>query len=503
MKIVDHFINGKNAEFPNLPSTPIYNPASGEEILRVVSGTANCVDEAVKSSLKVFPEWSSLTPLARSRKMFKLKEIIEFRQNELAKLISEEHGKTFDDALGEIGRGLEVVEFACGIPNHLAGNYTSNVGRSIDSWSDYQPMGICAGITPFNFPVMVPMWMFPVAIACGNCFILKPSERDPSSTKLLAEIVLEAGIPPGVLNLVNGGKETVDAILQHKDISGVSFVGSTPIAHYVYKEAAKYGKKVQAMGGAKNHMVVMPDADMEMVGDAIMGSVFGSSWRKVYGYFCCCACWKKTGDKIKEIVKPKIENLKIGPGLDPESEMGPLVTSEHLRKVKKYIDQGVDEGADLVVDGRNLKLQGYENGFFIGGSFFDNVTTDMSIYKEEIFGPVLSMVRADTFEYALDIVNKHEYGNGTAIFTSNGGVARKFANECQIGMVGVNVPIPVPVAYHSFGGWKNSAFGGHGVYGMEAVRFYTRLKTVLEDGQKAIIQVHSIHFQVTINFLTF
>ena len=478
MKLVDHLINGQNADFPNLSSTPIYNPASGEEISRVVSGTANCVDQAVKSALNIFPEWSSMTPLVRSRKMFKLKEIIELRQNELAKLISQEHGKTFDDALGEIGRGLEVVEFACGIPNHLAGNYTSNVGRSIDSWSDYQPMGICAGITPFNFPIMVPMWMFPVAIACGNCFILKPSERDPSSTRLLSEIVLEAGIPPGVLNMVNGGKDTVDAILQHKDISGVSFVGSTPIAQYVYSEAAKYGKKVQAMGGAKNHMVVMPDADMEMVGDAIMGSVFGSAGERCMAISVVVPVGKDTGDKIKEIVKPKIENLKIGPGLDPDSEMGPLVTSDHLQKVKRYIDQGFDEGADLVVDGRNLKLQGYENGFFIGGSFFDNVTTDMSIYKEEIFGPVLSMVRADTFDYALDIVNKHEYGNGTAIFTSNGGVARQFANECQIGMVGVNVPIPVPVAYHSFGGWKRSAFGGHGVYGMEAVRFYTRLKTV-------------------------
>ena len=322
------------------------------------------------------------------------------------------------------------------------------------------------------------MWMFPVAIACGNCFILKPSERDPSSTRLLSEIVLEAGIPPGVLNLVNGGKETVDAILQHKDISGVSFVGSTPIAEYVYSEAAKYGKKVQAMGGAKNHMVVMPDADMEMVGDAIMGSVFGSAGERCMAISVVVPVGEGTGDKIKEIVKPKIENLKIGPGLDPDSEMGPLVTSDHLQKVQNYIDKGVEEGADLVVDGRNLKLQGYENGFFIGGSFFDNVTTDMSIYKEEIFGPVLSMVRAKDFDYALDIVNKHEYGNGTAIFTSNGGVARKFSNECQIGMVGVNVPIPVPVAYHSFGGWKRSAFGGHGVYGMEAVRFYTRLNTV-------------------------
>ena len=478
MKLVDHLINGQNADFPNLSSTPIYNPASGEEISRVVSGTANCVDQAVKSALNIFPEWSSITPLVRSRKMFKLKEIIELRQNELAKLISQEHGKTFDDALGEIGRGLEVVEFACGIPNHLAGNYTSNVGRSIDSWSDYQPMGICAGITPFNFPIMVPMWMFPVAIACGNCFILKPSERDPSSTRLLSEIVLEAGIPPGVLNMVNGGKDTVDAILQHKDISGVSFVGSTPIAQYVYSEAAKYGKKVQAMGGAKNHMVVMPDADMEMVGDAIMGSVFGSAGERCMAISVVVPVGKDTGDKIKEIVKPKIENLKIGPGLDPDSEMGPLVTSDHLQKVKRYIDQGVDEGADLVVDGRNLKLQGYENGFFIGGSFFDNVTTDMSIYKEEIFGPVLSMVRADTFDYALDIVNKHEYGNGTAIFTSNGGVARQFANECQIGMVGVNVPIPVPVAYHSFGGWKKSAFGDLNQHGPDAFRFYTRTKTI-------------------------
>jgi len=478
MSLVDHFINGEGPNFQNISTTAIYNPASGEEVSRVVSGTSNCVDEAVKSSLKAFPEWSGMTPLVRSRKMFKLKEIIEKRQNELAKLITLEHGKTFDDALGEIARGLEVVEFSCGIPNHLAGNFTSNVGRSIDSWSDYQPMGVCAGITPFNFPIMVPLWMFPVAIACGNCFILKPSERDPSSTRLLTEMVIEAGIPAGVLNMVNGGKEAVDAILQHKDISGVSFVGSTPIAHYVYCEAAKYGKKVQAMGGAKNHMVVMPDADMNMVGDAIMGSVFGSAGERCMAISVVVPVGEETADKIKEIVAPKIQNLKIGSGLDPDSEMGPLVTSEHLSKVKGYIEKGISEGADLIVDGRDLKLQGFENGFFIGGSFFDNVTTEMSIYKEEIFGPVLSMVRADTFDYALDIVNKHEYGNGTAIFTSNGGIARKFSNECQIGMVGINVPIPVPVAYHSFGGWKRSAFGGHGVYGMEAVRFYTRLKTV-------------------------
>ena len=478
MKLVDHLINGKNAGFSNLTSTPIYNPASGEEVSRVVAGTANCVNEAVKSALEVFPEWSNMTPLARSRKMFKLKEIIELRQNELAKLISEEHGKTFDDALGEIGRGLEVVEFSCGIPSHLAGNFTSNVGRSIDSWSDYQPMGVCAGITPFNFPIMVPMWMFPVAIACGNCFILKPSERDPSSTRLLSEIVLEAGIPPGVLNMVNGGKETVDAILQHKDIAGVSFVGSTPIAHYVYTEAAKYGKKVQAMGGAKNHMVVMPDADMEMVGDAIMGSVFGSAGERCMAISVVVAVGDDTGDKIKEIIKPKIENLKIGPGLDPDSEMGPLVTAAHLQKVKKYIDQGVQEGADLLVDGRGLKLQGYENGFFIGGSFFDNVTTDMSIYKEEIFGPVLSVVRAKDFEEALSLVNEHEFGNGVAIFTRDGDAGRTFASKVQVGMVGINIPIPVPMAFHSFGGWKRSLFGDQHMHGPEGVRFYTKLKTI-------------------------
>ena len=410
--------------------------------------------------------------------MFKLKEIIESRKNELAELITLEHGKTFDDALGEVGRGLEVVEFACGIPNLLAGNYTSEVGRSIDSWSDNQPLGIVAGITPFNFPVMVPLWMFPIAIACGNCFILKPSERDPSSTLLLAQMVLDAGFPPGVLNVVNGGKEAVDAILKNKDISAVSFVGSTPIAHYIYQEAAKYGKKVQAMGGAKNHMVVMPDADINLVCDSIMGSVFGSAGERCMAVSVVVPVGKETGDAIRTKITPMIENLKIGPGLEKSSEMGPLVTKQHLDKVKNYIDIGIKEGADLVVDGRNFKLQGYENGYYVGGTFFDHVSTDMKIYQEEIFGPVMSMVRSESMVEALEMVNNHEYGNGTAIFTSDGGVARKFANECQIGMVGINVPIPVPMAYHSFGGWKKSVFGGHAVYGMEGVRFYTRLKTV-------------------------
>ena len=478
MKKIQHFINGKYVSTNCMESTLVFNPATGENISEVVTGNENCIKDAVESAKAVFPKWSSETPLSRSRKMFKLKEIIESKKDELAKLITLEHGKTFEDALGEVGRGLEVIEFACGIPSHLAGNFTSDVGTSVDSWSDYQPIGICAGITPFNFPVMVPLWMFPIAIACGNCFILKPSERDPSSTGLLVEMVHDAGIPPGVLNLVNGGKETVDAILRNKDIGSVSFVGSTPIAHYVYQESAKYGKKVQAMGGAKNHMVVMPDADMDLVTDSIMGSVFGSAGERCMAISVVVPVGKETGDTIREKVIPKIENLKIGPGNDPSSEMGPLVTKQHLNKVKKYIDAGVKEGAELVIDGRNFNLQGYENGYFLGGSFFDNVTTDMSIYKEEIFGPVMSMVRSKSLTEALEMINKHEFGNGTAIFTSDGGVARKFSNECQIGMVGVNVPIPVPVAYHSFGGWKRSVFGGHGVYGMEAVRFYTRLKTV-------------------------
>ena len=478
MKKIEHFIGGRYISSNTDETSLIFNPATGENISQVVSGNKNAIKEAVESAKSIFPKWSSETPLSRSRKMFKLKEIIESRKNELAELITLEHGKTFEDALGEVGRGIEVVEFACGIPSHLTGNYNANVGTAVDSWSDYQPIGICAGITPFNFPVMVPLWMFPIAIACGNCFILKPSERDPSSTCLLAEMVLDAGIPPGVLNLIHGGKEAVDGIICNEDIGSVSFVGSTQIAHYVYKEAAKYGKRVQAMGGAKNHMVVMPDADMDLVTDSIMGSVFGSAGERCMAISVVVPVGQETGDIIRQKIIPKIDNLKIGPGNDPSSEMGPLVTKDHLNKVKNFIDIGVKEGAELVIDGRNFNLQGYENGFFVGGSFFDNVSTDMSIYKEEIFGPVMSMVRSKNLTEALEMVNNHAYGNGTAIFTADGGVARKFSNECQIGMVGINVPIPVPVAFHSFGGWKTSVFGGHGVYGMEAVRFYTRLKTV-------------------------
>ena len=478
MKNIFHFIGGKEFSGGSDRFSNIYNPATGEVQAKVNLASRSEVDHGVNIALKAFQEWSNTPPISRARILFKFKELIEKNSDTLTKVIVSEHGKVYDDAKGSLTRGLEVVEFSCGIPHLLKGEFTENVGKNVDSWSIRQPLGVCAGITPFNFPAMVPMWMFPISIACGNTFILKPSEKDPSCSMMLADLLKQAGLPDGVFNVINGDKDVVDAILTHKDISAISFVGSTGVAKYIYENAAKNEKRVQALGGAKNHCVVMPDADMEMVGDAIMGSVFGSAGERCMAISVVVPVGEGTGDKIKEIVKPKIENLKIGPGLDPDSEMGPLVTSDHLQKVQNYIDKGVEEGAELVVDGRNLKLQGYENGYYIGGCLFDHVKKDMRIYKEEIFGPVLSMVRAKDFDYALDIVNKHEYGNGTAIFTSNGGVARKFSNECQIGMVGVNVPIPVPVAYHSFGGWKRSAFGGHGVYGMEAVRFYTRLKTV-------------------------
>jgi len=371
-----------------------------------------------------------------------------------------------------------VVEFACGIPHLLRGDYTRNVGPAIDSYSDRQPLGVMAGITPFNFPAMVPMWMFPMALACGNTFILKPSERDPAAPQLALELLHQAGLPKGVMHIVNGGKDAVDAILTHPDVKGVSFVGSTPIAEYVYSTGTAHGKRVQALGGAKNHMVIMPDADLDQAVDALMGAGYGSAGERCMAISVAVPVGQDTADRLVEKLAPKVAAIKVGPWDDPDAEMGPLITQQHLDKVSGYIDTGVKEGANLVVDGRGFKLQGYENGYFIGGSLFDNVTTDMTIYKEEIFGPVLSVVRADSFDSAVQMVNDHEYGNGTAIFTRDGDAARSYADQIEIGMVGVNVPIPVPVAYHSFGGWKRSIFGDHGAYGMEAVRFYTRLKTV-------------------------
>ena len=470
--IAGEFVDGDQG------SQPVFNPATGEEIASVMLSGAGVVDKAVAAAKAALPGWANTPPLKRARIMFNYKALLEENLDALAEAISTQHGKTKEDARGEVIRGIEVVEFACGIPHLLRGDYTRNVGPAVDSFSDRQPLGVVAGITPFNFPAMVPMWMFPMAIACGNTFILKPSERDPAAPQLALELLQEAGLPKGVMNIVNGGKDAVDAILHHKDIKAVSFVGSTPIAEYVYTTGTANGKRVQALGGAKNHMVIMPDADMDQAVDALMGAGYGSAGERCMAISVAVPVGEQTADRLIEKLAPRVSGIKIGPWDDPDAEMGPLITKDAYDRVSGYIDAGVKEGADLVVDGRGFSLQGYENGYFIGGSLFDNVTTDMSIYREEIFGPVVSIVRADSFDTAVKMVNDHEYGNGTAIFTRDGDAARTFADGIEIGMVGINVPIPVPVAYHSFGGWKRSLFGDHSAYGMEGVRFYTRLKTV-------------------------
>ena len=435
------------------------------------------MDLAVEKAKIAFETWSNVPAIQRARIIFKFKELIEKNSDELTKLIVSEHGKVYEDAKGSLTRGLEVVEFACGIPQMLKGEFTENVGTNIDSWSTRQPLGVCAGITPFNFPAMVPMWMFPMAIACGNTFVLKPSEKDPSCAMKLAHLFKEAGLPDGVFNIVNGDKEVVDAILQNKDIPAVSFVGSTPIAKYIYENAAKNEKRVQALGGAKNHCVVMPDCDLDQAVNGLMGAAYGSAGERCMAQSVAVAVGNIGDDLVNQISK-KVENLKVGPGMDKTSEMGPLVTKEHLERVRGYVDLGVKEGAKLVVDGRDIKLQGYENGYYIGGCLFDHVTKDMRIYKEEIFGPVLSVVRVDNFDEALQLVNDHEFGNGTSIYTRDGDAGRTFANKIKVGMVGINIPIPVPVAYHSFGGWKRSLFGDQHMHGPEGVRFYTKLKTI-------------------------
>ena len=435
------------------------------------------VDHGVNIALKAFQEWSNTPPISRARILFKFKELIEKNSDTLTKVIVSEHGKVYDDAKGSLTRGLEVVEFSCGIPHLLKGEFTENVGKNVDSWSIRQPLGVCAGITPFNFPAMVPMWMFPISIACGNTFILKPSEKDPSCSMMLADLLKQAGLPDGVFNVINGDKDVVDAILTHKDISAISFVGSTGVAKYIYENAAKNEKRVQALGGAKNHCVVMPDADIDQAVNGLMGAAYGSAGERCMAQSVAVAVGK-IGDELIKKLAQKVEALKVGPGMDKTSEMGPLVTKEHLEKVKGYVDLGVKEGAELIVDGRELKLQGYENGFYFGGCLFDKVTDKMKIYKEEIFGPVLSVVRVNDFNSAVDLINNHEYGNGTSIFTRDGDSARTFSNRIKVGMVGVNIPIPVPMAFHSFGGWKRSLFGDHHMHGLEGVRFYTKLKTV-------------------------
>jgi malonate-semialdehyde dehydrogenase (acetylating)/methylmalonate-semialdehyde dehydrogenase len=480
LREIQNAIGGRRSGSTSGRSAPIFNPATGEQIATVPLSTAEEVASAVAAAKAVAESWGRTPPLKRAKYMFNFKQLVESHADDIARAISAEHGKTHPDALGEVQRGLEVIEFACGIPHLLKGEFSRNVGPDIDSYSDRQPLGVVAGITPFNFPAMVPMWMYPIAIACGNTFILKPSERDPGAVMFVYDLFEKAGFPAGVLNVVHGDKVAVDTLLTHPDVKAVSFVGSTPIAEYVYSTGTKHGKRVQALGGAKNHMIVMPDADLDKAVDALMGAGYGSAGERCMAVSVAVPIGEETANRLVEALKPKVQSLKIGPATDPDADMGPLVTKAHQQKVLGYIDQGVKEGADLVVDGRGFSLQGYENGYFVGGTLFDRVTPDMTIYREEIFGPVLSVVRSPTYDHAVNLINAHEYGNGTAIFTRDGDAARAFADRIEVGMVGINVPIPVPVAYHSFGGWKRSLFGDHSIYGPEGVRFYTRLKTVTQ-----------------------
>ena len=478
MQTIQNAIGGRKITSTSARSSAVFNPATGEQTAKLPLSTTEEVNAAIAVAKAAAQAWGSTPPLKRIKPIFKFKELLERNAAAIARAISSEHGKTHSDALGELQRGIDVVDFACGIPHLLKGEFSRNVGPDIDSWSDRQPLGVCAGITPFNFPTMVPMWMFPVAIACGNTFILKPSERDPSSTLMLWDLFQEAGLPAGVFNIVHGDKTAVDAILDSADIAAVSFVGSTPIAEYVYQRGSAAGKRVQALGGAKNHMIVMPDADMDQAVDALMGAGYGSAGERCMAISVAVPVGAKTADRLVEALAPKVRALKVGPATDTDSEMGPVITGEAKKRISGLIDLGVKEGASLVVDGRGLELQGYENGFFLGGSLFNHVTKDMAIYKQEIFGPVLSVVRAGSYDEAANLINTNEYGNGTAIFTRDGDAARAFADKIQVGMVGINVPLPVPVAYHSFGGWKRSLFGDHAIYGPEGVRFYTRIKTV-------------------------
>ena len=477
METLGHYINGKSVPGAGPRSLPVYNPATGAQSKQLAVATVDEVNSAIAAAAAAFPAWAATPPLRRARVMFKFKELLETHTDELAALISAEHGKVFSDAKGEVTRGLEVVEFACGIPELLKGEFTENVGTNIDSYSVRQALGVCAGITPFNFPAMVPLWMFPMAIACGNSFILKVSEKVPSAALRMAALLKQAGLPDGVFNVVNGDKDVVEQLLHDPRIAAISFVGSTPIAEYVYSTGTKAGKRVQALGGAKNHLVIMPDADLDQAVDALMGAAYGSAGERCMAVSVAVPIGPIAEPLVQRITE-RARTLKIGPGTDKEAEMGPLVTAQHKAKVEGYIGKGVEEGAKLVLDGRGLTLQGNENGYFTGPTLFDHVTPEMSIYKEEIFGPVLSVVRQNSFDAALKLVNDHEFGNGAVIYTSDGDTARAFTTGVLAGMVGVNVPIPVPMAFHSFGGWKRSIFGDHAIHGREGVRFYTKLKTI-------------------------
>ena len=480
MRTVPHYISGKTVEGQSGRFGDIYNPSTGEVQAQVQLATQDELSEAVAVAVAAQQGWSATNPQRRARVMFKFKELLEANMDELAAILSSEHGKVIADSKGDIQRGLEVIEFACGIPHLLKGEYTEGAGPGIDVYSVRQPLGVVAGITPFNFPAMIPMWMFGVAIACGNAFILKPSEKDPTVPLRLAELMTEAGLPDGVLNVVNGDKTAVDAILTHPDIKAVSFVGSSDIAHYVYSNGTANGKRVQAMGGAKNHGIIMPDADMDQVIADFSGAAYGSAGERCMALPVAVPVGKDTADEFVSRMKEEVGKLKIGISTDAEAHYGPVVSSAHREKIENYIKMGVDEGADLVVDGRGHSLQGHENGFFIGPTLFDNVTPDMQSYQEEIFGPVLQVVRVENLEEAASLPSRHQYGNGVAIFTRNGLAAREFASKVNVGMVGINVPIPVPVAYHTFGGWKRSAFGDVNQHGPEGVRFYTKVKTMTQ-----------------------
>ena len=478
MSTVNHWIGGRLLQDRPDRTGPVFDPARGHQTGEVaMAGTAE-VEKAVRAAHDALGEWKDTPVVRRQRILFAFRQLVDDHRYDLAKLITAEHGKTTDDALGEVQRGLEVIEYVCGIPQLLKGEISEQVSRGVDTYSFRQPLGVVAGITPFNFPVMVPMWMYPVAIACGNTFILKPSEKDPSPSMLAAQLFTEAGLPDGVLNVLHGDKAAVDGLLEHPKVSAVSFVGSTPIARYIYETAARNGKRVQALGGAKNHMVVLPDADMDLAADAAVSAGYGSAGERCMAISVVVTVGEAADQLIPRVID-RIDRLRVGPGANDRSEMGPLVTADHLARVAGYVERGLSEGADLVADGRSLAVEGYEDGFFLGPCLFDQVTPDMSIYRDEIFGPVLSVVRADSYTDAINLINTNPYGNGTAVFTNDGGAARKFQREISVGMVGINLPIPVPLSFYSFGGWKDSLFGGQAIYGPEGINFYTRQKVVI------------------------
>lgn len=488
MKTIGHYIDGEHIAGLSQRFGDVFNPNTGDIQARVSLAQKQEIDQAVQSALEAQMEWARVNPQRRARVMFDFKALVEANMEDLAHLLSSEHGKVIADSKGDIIRGLDVVEFACGIPQNQKGEHTMGAGPGVDVYSIRQPLGVVSAITPFNFPAMIPMWMFGMAIATGNAVILKPSERDPSVPIRLAELFIEAGGPKGLLNVINGDKEAVDALIQHPDIKAVSFVGSSDIAHYVYAEAAKYGKRAQCMGGAKNHGIIMPDANMEQAAKDILGAAYGSAGERCMALPVVVPVGDRTAERFLEKLLPAIESLKVGISTDPQADYGPVVTAAHKAKVTSMIDKAIEEGAKLLVDGRGFKLQGYENGYFLGPTLLDDVTPDMITYKEEIFGPVLQIVRAKNFEEALKLPTEHQYGNGVAIFTQNGRAAREFANRVEVGMVGINVPIPVPVAYHSFGGWKRSAFGDINQYGMEGLRFYTKTKTITERWPESVTE---------------